>query len=280
MPLLPLERERLRSTLGTKCHCVWTGELLEITYLPVNREYRLPGRRGAIKGFTPSARLRMMRTVASVNWERVKASLFITLTYPDEVAERTCSMRTQDRYVFFRSMENYLCKEVGALWRLEWKPRRSGANKGRLFPHVHLIVFGVGFLPWQDIRQWWRSALNVKGSLATDVQRIKGGKVVAKYVTKYCSKPMEVDSLDNASYSNKLGRHWGIHRRSLIPFCNRWVIPFLDGDDIQLAENAGCQVFKYFTRNAGQGFSLLGPLAEKVGQELFCRMLDKEKRFA
>jgi len=208
------------------------------------------------------------------------ASLFITLTYPDEVAENTAPERNQHRYVFLRSMENYLGKKVGVLWRLEWKARKSGKRKGQVLPHVHLIVFGVSFLPYQEIRLWWRSALNVQGFVAINVQRIKGGKMVAKYVTKYCSKQMEGALLDNASYLNRLGRHWGIHRRERIPFCNRWVIPFLASDDIQLAENAGCQVFKYFTRNAGQGFSLLGPLAEKVGQELFARMLDKESRFA
>jgi len=280
MPLLPEERARLRSTLGTKCHCIWTGELLEVTYLPVDRGYRLPGRRGTIKGFTPSARLRMMRTVASINWERVNASLFITLTYPDEHANRTRQERNSDRYVFFRSMENYLERKVGALWRIEWKTRKSGTSVGKSVPHFHAIVFGVSFLAWQRIRAWWRAILKVRGALSTDVDRIRGGRMVAKYVTKYCSKPMENCSLDNASYLNRLGRHWGIHRRELIPFCNRWVIPFLDPHDVQLAENAGCQVFKYFTRNSGQGFSLFGHLAEKVGQELFARMLDKESRFA
>jgi len=278
MALTDDERAWYRNFPSTTACAVWQGGLLEITYVKQQKEFRMPGRRRTVSGFSPAARLRMLRTVATVQWERVKASLFITLTYPDSVCRRTSDERNRDRYQFLRSMERYLGKEVGALWRIEWQKRKSGALKGTTVPHVHLIVFGIGYIPYQKIREWWRAVLHVDGALATDVQKIKGGKMVARYVSKYCAKLPEERSLDNASYVNTHGRHWGIHRKDKIPFSERWVIPCLTKQDIQLAENAGCQVFRYFTREAGQGFSLLGDLAEKVGEELFLRMIDKESK--
>jgi len=174
--------------------------------------------------------------------------------------------RNQDRYVFFRSMENYLGRKVGALWRIEWLARKSGATAGMMAPHVHLIVFGCGFIPWQEVRKWWRAALAVDGHLATDVRRIKGGKMVGKYVTKYCSKAPDADSVLNTSYLNSLGRHWGLHRRNRIPFCMRIVVPRMSEEQVRFAENAACMTFRYFTRGVEQGFSIFGDNGRKAGE--------------
>lgn len=266
MPLSSPERESLRSKWKEIPVAVVTGELLEITYLARNKEVRLPGRRGVVKGFTNAARLRMMRTVATIDWSRVRASLFITLTYPPQVERRSMKERNQDRYVFLRSMENHLGRKVGALWRIEWKTRKTGATKGTTAPHVHLIVFGCGFIAWQEIRRWWRAALAVVGPLATDVQRIKGGSAVGKYVTKYCAKLPDAPSLDSASYLNSLGRHWGIHRRDLIPWSQRHVFWNLSAEQIRFAENAACMTFRYFAREARQGFCIFGDNAKKIGE--------------
>lgn len=279
MPLTILEREKLRSPFGKTAVCVLTGDLLEITYIASRKELRFPGKRGQVKGFTASARLRMLRTVATVDWSRVRASLFITLTYPDSVAMRDMKARNRDRYLFMRHMENYLGKKVGALWRLEWKTRKTGSLAGTMVPHAHLIVFGLGYIPYAMIRKWWRNVLAVDGPLATDVQRIKGGRDVGRYVTKYCSKMPEKSSLDNASYLNSLGRHWGIHRRDLVPWSQRFVMTFLSADEIRLAENAACMTFRYFTRDAGQGFSIFGDNGRKVGEIILDRHIDKGAGF-
>jgi len=274
MPLTPSERENFRALYNVVAVAVIQGELMEITYVKHRKEFRFPGKRGSIKGFTPSARLRMLRTIAIVDWPRVPPSLFITLTYPDSRSGRDARTRNRDRYLFVRNMENYLNKKVGVLWRIEWKPRQSGANQGTMVPHVHLIVFDCKFIPWQRIRKWWRDVLRVDGPLCTDVQRIEGGKKVAGYVAKYCSKPMAKNpSLDIASYLNT-GRHWGICRRELIPFCQRRIHRLTDPRHIQLAENAACMTFPYFTRDVQQGFSLFGPKAEKVIAEIYRTDID------
>jgi len=279
MPLTDDERNRLRPLKGRKACAILTGDLLEVTYIKDHREFRLPGKRKEIQGFTPAARLRMMRTVAQINWNNVKPSLFITLTYPDNYLRATAHERNQDRHWFLRSMENYLEKKVGALWRLEWKPRRSGAKLGQWEAHVHLIVFDVKFYPWEELNRAWRVALGAVGYVRSDVKRIRGGRDVAKYVSKYCSKKPETSSLVNTSYLNAPGRHWGIHRRDLIPFADRFLMTDLSGDEIRLCENAACCTFKYFTRGTEQGFCLFGKNGKKVGEEILLRHIDNGKGF-
>lgn len=270
MPLTGQERDSYRARFNKAAVAVIQGELLELTYVKGTKEFRLPGKRGKISGFTRSSRLRMLRTIAKVDWSRVGASLFITLTYPDSRRDRSSCERNRDRYLFLRSMENYLQRKVGCLWRLEWKARKSGKAKGSVVPHAHLIVFNCRFIPWREIRKWWRDALAVDGHLATDVRRIVGGKSVAMYVSKYCSKLPDATSLDYASYLNNPGRHWGINRRDLIPWCERWVVRLGEKRQIQLCENAACMTFPFFNRDVDQGFSLFGKKAVAVIAEI-CR---------
>jgi len=273
------ERERFRSHRETNAVAVLRGDLVQLTYIKPTKEKRLPGKRGTVDGFTPSARLRMLRTVAQIEWGSVKDSLFITLTYPDNYLRATAHERNQDRHWFLRSMENYLKKKVGALWRLEWVPRKSGNNAGQWHAHVHLIVFGVRYIPYQEVNQAWRVALGAVGYVRTEVQKIRGGRDVAKYVSKYCAKKPEVSSLVNTSYLNAPGRHWGIHRRELLPFGFKFVMSRLTPDEIRLLENAACMTFKFFTRGTGQGFCLFGPNGKKIGEQILHRHVDNGKGF-
>jgi hypothetical protein len=172
-------------------------------------------------------------------------------------------------------MENYLRRKIGVLWRLEWVTRKSGKLMGTMEAHVHLIVFGCKFLPWQVVSRSWRAALRAVGPLDTKVQRIDAKKDVAYYVAKYAGKrSAPVVNLDIASYLNT-GRAWGIHRRELLPWHDRHVCRVSDGRHIDLLENAACMTFKYFTRGAQEGFSLFGPLAKKVIDQMYNTALDE-----
>jgi len=274
MPLTPSEREHFKMP-EKRCHAVWTGDLLEVTYLNPHKQYRRPGKRGIVKGFTPAARLRMLRTVASICWDDMKRGVFITLTYPDEVATRTNKDRTRDKFLFLRYIENYLGKQIGALWRIEWEKRKSGTRTGQYTAHVHMLCFNCPFIPKEVVRTGWRSALGADGPLITWIDGMKDGRKAARYVSKYCAKAAEKSVLDNASYLNISGRHWGVHRRDLIPFAWRIHLPLLNDEDIALCENLASTVFAYFARGTGVGFSVFGTNAGKVGAELFQRMIDK-----
>jgi len=278
MSLTAYERDYITSRYNACCVVVKQGDLLEVTYVNSKPAPRRPGRRKSILGFSPSARLRLLRTMATVYWEGVGPSLFITLTYPDSHIDRTMQTRTQDRSRFFRDMENYLGKEFGAVWRVEWVTRKSGSRKGTMAPHVHLIVFGLRYIPYQTVNKLWRGVLAVDGALRTDVRRIKGQRDVAKYVAKYAAKA-EVDrSLVIASYLNTTGRHWGIHRRELIPWCVRCWDLRMSPDEIALLENAAASKIPYFPKGTRSGFSLFGPVVKVVMEEIRLRRLDGKGR--
>ena len=270
MPLTDDERESYRSRFNHVAVAVIQGELIEITYVQHRKELRFPGKRKQVSEFTKSARLRMLKSVAKVDWSRVGRSLFITLTYPDDKCDRRPCDRNRDKYLFTRSMENYLGRKVGVLWRIEWVPRKSGSRIGSMECHVHLIVFDCRFLPIENVRCWWRSALRAVGPIVVWIDKIEGGRDVGKYIAKYCGKISEGNrSLVYASYLNT-GRHWGIQRRGLIPWCERTVTRLTEKRHIRLAENAACMTFPYFTRDVQQGFSLFGKNAVKVIAEI-CR---------
>jgi hypothetical protein len=42
---------------------------------------------------------------------------------------------------------------------------------------------------------------------------------------------------------------------------------------VKLAENGACSVFRYFTRDVQQGFSLLGKVGRDLGEEIFARAI-------
>jgi len=274
MPLTDQEKKHFRQE-RKRAHAVWQGELLEITYIGPPREYHRVGKRKPIKGFTPAARLRMLRTIASVEWDSFKKGVFITLTYPDGFIGRTMKERNRDRYLFLRSMEKHLGRKVAAIWRIEWQPRKTGPLKGQLVSHAHIIVFNCRFIPKEIVRDGWRRALNADGLVITWIDGVGSGRKAARYVTKYCGKMPEVGVLDNASYLNNLGRHWGVHRRDLVPWAWRIHIPFLDDSCLQLAENLAACTFRFFTRGTQVGFSTFGPNAKKIGEEIFQRDVDK-----
>jgi len=276
MPLTHDEREKFKHSNRKRAFAVWTGELLEITYSPGIQLNRRHGKRQMIKGFTKGARLRMLRMIASINWGNVRSGVFITLTYPDSHAVRTLRERATDKYLFLRYMEKYLGKKIGVIWRLEWEVRKSGSRKGELIAHWHLIVFGVRYIPKEVVRSFWRCVLRADGPVVTWIDGIASGKKLARYVGKYCSKLPEASVLDDTTYLNTLGRHWGINRRELVPWFPRFLIPFLTEHDVNLAENLACMTFKFFTRGAQQGFQIFGANALKVGEILFERMLDIE----
>jgi hypothetical protein len=108
-----------------------------------------------------------------------------------------------------------------ALWRTEWKARKSGDLVGQVVPHHHFVLLGVPFICQHQLRAWWGRRLAWDGPLATDVQGLTEIGNVASYVAKYAAK-QESSSLDNGAYLNiSTGRCWGLSRRSMVPMCRQ-----------------------------------------------------------
>lgn len=103
------------------------------------------GIRGKCKGFSFGSRRRMLNRLNQVS---VAATLpqFVGMTLPDEVFSDSVvefSRRAKDYLVTFQKRLLRRCPEACGFWRIEWKARKSGKWEGKLFPHFHLLVWGL-----------------------------------------------------------------------------------------------------------------------------------------
>ena len=220
-------------------------------------------------GFSKASRWRLLKMLATIHWEHAKKCLFITLTFPDERKVTSTRQSNQARFLFLRYAENFLGKKVSAIWRMEWKPRLSGAFVGELFPHFHIMLFGVSYIAHKTVNEWWAKSLGWQGYVRTEVKAMANEKQAGSYVAKYCAK-IEDGSLVNAAYLNNrpTGREWGIHRKNLLPRCEEKVIRIASNEVTKecrkLAENEWPDIKQF-----RESFSLLGPLAVVVAAKLF-----------
>jgi len=205
------------------------------------------------------SRMKLLRYLNIIDYTKIGSSLFVTLTYPDHVRREDYKLRSKDRYLFLRHVESHCGCHVPCIWRIEWEERKSGAYTGNLAPHFHLMLFGVPFIPWQRVREWWRQTIGAgPGPLVTEVKDIYNEDGACRYLSKYVSK---YRSLDIGVYHNttiQFGRHWGITRRELIPLCPIASERELTVEEIALMRKfAGARWSHYNVENGG-GFTVLG----------------------
>jgi hypothetical protein len=258
-----------RGTPETDWSVVETGNHIQVkaTFLRPPRTPRK--KKGQInRGFTYASKIRLLKKFAEIDWSSVSAGLFITLTYPDEVECLAPYERNRHRYLFLRYLEAHLSVQCGAFWRLEWKKRKSGVNRGTFYPHFHLLILNVSFIPHELIRQWWRDAIGYKGKpLSTDIRNLFGKKDYAHYVAKACYTAKDC-SLDSLPKLNKLGRHWGVHRPLLVPRCQTTVYDGLNEQQIERLKQVAFEKFAWYGEYAELGFSLFGSAAEVLGPSI------------
>jgi len=221
-----------------------------------------------VNGFSRAARLRLLKEIAVIDWRNAGRCLFLTLTYPDEVGKCSYKERTTQRHLVMRRIEKYLGRKVSCLWRVEWQDRKSGSRKGELMPHLHILLFGVDYLPWAHLRQWWREVLGHGGPIHTFVQLIEGAEGTARYAAKYAAKDSS-SSLVNAAYlDGAFGRSWGMTRKNGIPRHARTNYFGLSDSQIGQLRTAG----KLLTHNPTAGeigsYTLLGDVGRQVARLL------------
>jgi hypothetical protein len=103
------------------------------------------GVRGKCKGFSFSSRRRMLNHLNSVS---VGAALphFVTMTLPDQVFDDNVSRFAASAKGWLDSFTKRLRRaSPGAcgFWRIEWQSRKSGVHEGKLFPHFHMLLWGL-----------------------------------------------------------------------------------------------------------------------------------------
>lgn len=107
--------------------------------------YRHPEGRGKCKGFSFGSRRRML---AKLNCVSVAAALpyFVTATLPDDVFHDDVGEFAKRAKVWMDTFVKRLRRRVpgaAGFWRIEWQSRKSGRYEGKLFPHFHLLVWGL-----------------------------------------------------------------------------------------------------------------------------------------
>lgn len=220
--------------------------------------------RGMVGQFSRSARMRMLRTVAKIDWPTVGDSVFITLTYPDQVGTTTYKQRGQHRYLFLRYLEKHTRRQLPVLWRVEWKPRLSGDFVGRVMPHMHLLIGGLRYVNQCTVRKWWRTIVHVNGPLCTDVQRLEASVGAALYVSKYVAKN---PSLDIGAYLNNhdaVGRHWGMVRKHLFPWAPLEVLREITDVQAEDLRRLVDLTLPHYNPETGKGFTVLGELFRSI----------------
>jgi hypothetical protein len=100
--------------------------------------------RGEIEEFTAASRRRMLDYLAKVDDGAVP--FMAGLTYPDEFDRYAWDGEQVKRHIDTLSKRFARRFPDGCLmWKLEFQPRKSGVNKGKIAPHIHAFVWGV---PW------------------------------------------------------------------------------------------------------------------------------------
>jgi len=175
------------------------------TVQPVGKE--VGGRRGAITDFSLASRRRMMRLLSTIRLVDT-VTMFVTLTCPDDFPDH----ETQLAYfeAFRRRLERLL-PGAGAIWRVEYKRRKSGVNRDQVAPHWHLILVVPKHLVrddlWQDIAtDWHEIAGNGDPDHALhgcDIKPMQSRRKTYYYLSKYAGKT------DDDGHGIQ-GRRWGV----------------------------------------------------------------------
>lgn len=103
------------------------------------------GIRGKCKGFSFGSRRRMLDRLNSVS-VAAKLPYFVTATLPDEMFDDNVSRFAASAKSWLDTFTKRLlrvCPEACGFWRIEWQSRKSGLHIGKLFPHFHLMVWGL-----------------------------------------------------------------------------------------------------------------------------------------
>jgi hypothetical protein len=159
-----------------------------------------PSKRGVVTFFSPASRRRMLDLLAKVDFKQ--NPLFVGLTYPDHFPLYSAQYK-RDLDVLFHRMERRW-PGSSAIWKLEFMPRRSGVNKGKIAPHFHLLVFGV---PWSFPYQAERG----KNYLITSEERLDpDGDPCEWWTTQVYAGGAQVDDLADTqdNFIGWITRNW------------------------------------------------------------------------
>jgi hypothetical protein len=145
------------------------------------------GLRGEITEFSASSRKRMLELLARLEFDHSSFKAFLTLTYPDREGPPQPKVAKRDRESFQKRLKRRF-PAASAIWRREWEPRKSGDFKGVLYPHYHLIFFGLPFVEYSEINTMWQEIIKYPEYVRTEIKGIGNWLQAMYYVSKYMAK--------------------------------------------------------------------------------------------
>lgn len=153
-----------------------------------------------------------MDMLNQIKVEALAGAWFATLTYGDEFPGEPVTWK-RDRDALLKRLRRKH-PGVAAVWRLEWKPRKSGRNQGELAPHLHLLVLQAPELDAEWLREAWHEVVGMH-----DAHHLEHGAAVERVrcrrgVMAYASKAMCGEASSLPSWT---GRVWGVCGRENLP---------------------------------------------------------------
>jgi hypothetical protein len=210
------------------------------------------GKRGKITGFSHASRRRLLHRLGRM--DKKQLPLFLTLTYPDEYApnHKNPLRVKRDLKVFKQRFMREFPAGCG-IWRLEMIHRKSGKYVGEVFPHFHVLVWGVDYvqlLSWVG-EAWYKvvgTGVEKHLRAGTRLERLRSWRGVMSYASKYLAKPS--DEKDNSGDDDgdppdriAWGRIWGNIAQQNFPY-----VPCIS---IRLTDRQAISVIRYFRKLTG-----------------------------
>lgn len=171
-------------------------------------------RRGKCRGFSFGSRRRMLDRLNSVSCAAENPEM-VTLTLPDEMFDDSVARFAQSAKswldVWLKRLKR-VCPSACGFWRIEWKARKSGLHEDKLFPHFHLLVWGLPVRPeWghydRNGKQWEESFVLVEdkqGEFLTMMQQSCGVQRAADMTAAgECCRKLEIEEGCTAFYDSE-----------------------------------------------------------------------------
>lgn len=191
----------------------------EIIGCPVCGGVNAGAKRGDVTRFSEGSKRNLMQKLNKVKRD-VSLVCFVTLTFPDEYfpfIEEPEDWKERLRLFEWRFRREFPgCSYV---WRLETEDRKSGEHVGAIFPHFHLLVFGVR-LPYlrEFVAETWYEIAGCGNPDHFEVHRHEKavtGVLSRRGVMSYAAKAVgSVMSRELAkalqAKGEHVGRWWGI----------------------------------------------------------------------
>jgi hypothetical protein len=159
------------------------GALCEIKAPPMSLKQTIRAtctKRGKIKGFSRGSRGRLLKTVGRLRQDVLP--VFVTVTYPDDFPV-TPERWQRDLAALWRRIRRQW-PEAAAIWKKEFKRRKSGVNAGKVAPHYHKLLWIPQWVAQERadwIRYWKLELARIQvadGKALICTARFKAGKEV------------------------------------------------------------------------------------------------------